>query len=98
MRALEDDTDYKHKTLTKVDLDLVEMDEAGLRQSLKDRQHGSGNILEASLAGVKNCLSTKIYFAVYFWQIDLIFVFKAGAPKYTAGIGIMDIWTMETPE
>ena len=49
MRALEDDTDYKHKTLTKADLELVETDEAGLRQSLKDRQHGSG-IFKVSLA------------------------------------------------
>ena len=49
MRALEDDTDYKHKTLTKADLELVETDEAGLRQSLKDRQHGSG-IFNVSLA------------------------------------------------
>lgn len=41
MRALEDDTDYKLKTIKESDFNIVEMDEAALRQNLKDRQIGS---------------------------------------------------------
>ncbi len=42
MKALEDDTDYRNKTLKEGELDLgdVEM----LRQGLKDREHGNSFI------------------------------------------------------
>ena len=39
MKALEDDTDYRSKTLRESELDLGDMEK--LRQNLKDRQHGN---------------------------------------------------------
>lgn len=39
IKALEDDTDYKLKTLKENEVDLIDVD--SLRQSLKDRQHGN---------------------------------------------------------
>lgn len=44
MKALEDDSDYKLKTLSESDVNLVEFDEASIRQSLTDRQHGNDYI------------------------------------------------------
>ena len=44
MKALEDDTEYKIKTLRQSDLDLNDMD--GLRQKMKDREHGTDFISE----------------------------------------------------
>ena len=44
MKALEDDTDYKLKTVKESEINLMEMDEASLRQHLKDRQHGNDYI------------------------------------------------------
>ena len=39
MKALEDDTDYRNKTLKEGELDLSDVE--NLRQGLKDRQHGN---------------------------------------------------------
>lgn len=39
MKALEDDTDYRSKTLKESDFDLADVDR--LRTNLKDRQHGN---------------------------------------------------------
>ena len=44
MKALEDDTDYKLRTVKESELNLMEMDESSLRQNLKDRQHGNDYI------------------------------------------------------
>ena len=44
MKALEDDTDYKLRTVKESELNLMEMDETSLRQNLKDRQHGNDYI------------------------------------------------------
>ena len=44
MKALEDDTDYKLKTVKESEINLMEVDEASLRQNLKDRQHGNDYI------------------------------------------------------
>ena len=47
MKALEDDTDYKLKTVKEAEINLVDFDdEASLRQNLKDRQHGNDYINE----------------------------------------------------
>lgn len=46
MKALEDDTEYKLKTLSESDINLVDFDEVALRQNLKDRQHGNDYINE----------------------------------------------------
>ena len=47
MKALEDDTEYKLKSVTENDgLDLVDFDEASIRQNLKDRQHGNDYITQ----------------------------------------------------
>ena len=39
MKALEDDTDYKHKTLRENEVNLIDVEP--LRRDLKDRQHGN---------------------------------------------------------
>ena len=44
MKALEDDTDYKLRTVKESELNLMEIDEPSLRQNLKDRQHGNDYI------------------------------------------------------
>ena len=44
MKALEDDTEYKMKTLRESDLDVHDLD--SVRQKLKDRQHGNDFIDE----------------------------------------------------
>lgn len=44
MKALEDDTEYKMKTLRESDLDVHDLD--AVRQKLKDRQHGNDFIDE----------------------------------------------------
>ena len=44
MKALEDDTDYKLRTVKDSELNLMEMDEVSLRQNLKDRKHGNDYI------------------------------------------------------
>ncbi len=44
MKALEDDTDYRSKTLKDSEVDLADVDR--LRQTLKDRQHGNDFISE----------------------------------------------------
>ena len=45
MKALEDDTDYKLKTVKEAEINLIDFeDEASLRQNLKDRQHGNDYI------------------------------------------------------
>ena len=46
MKALEDDTDYKLRTVKESELNLMDMDETVLRQNLKDRQHGNDYINE----------------------------------------------------
>ena len=43
MKALEDDTDYKLRTVKESELNLMEIDEPSLRQNLKDR-HGNDYI------------------------------------------------------
>ena len=71
MKALEDDTDYKLRTVKESELNLMEIDEPSLRQNLKDRQHGNDYIndveegrkrleqyIKVSLQ--QNCNSTKI--------------------------------------
>lgn len=45
MKALEDDTEYKLKTVSEADLEDI-LDEASVRQKLKDRQHGNDCIQE----------------------------------------------------
>ena len=43
MKALEDDTDYKLKTVKEAEINLIDFeDETSLRQNLKDRQVKSG--------------------------------------------------------
>jgi len=45
MKALEDDTDYKLKTVKEAEINLIDFeDENSLRQNLKDRQHGNDYI------------------------------------------------------
>ena len=44
MKALEDDTDYKLRTVKEHDVNLMDLDENSLRQNLKDRQHGNDYI------------------------------------------------------
>lgn len=46
MKALEDDTEYKLKTLSESDVNLIDFDENLLRQKLTDRQHGNDFIGE----------------------------------------------------
>jgi len=46
MKALEDDTEYKLKTLSESDVNLIDFDENSLRQKLTDRQHGNDFIGE----------------------------------------------------
>ena len=41
MKALEDDTDYKLRTVKESEINLMEMDDSSLIQNLKDRQHGN---------------------------------------------------------
>ena len=45
MKALEDDTEYKLKSVSENDnIDLVDFDDEKIRQNLKDRQHGNDYI------------------------------------------------------
>ncbi len=44
MKALEEETDYRSKTLKDSEVDLADVDR--LRQTLKDRQHGNDFISE----------------------------------------------------
>ena len=46
MKALEDDTEYKLKSVTENgdNIDLVDFDDEKIRQNLKDRQHGNDYI------------------------------------------------------
>ena len=43
---MEDDTDYKLKTLSDSDVNLVDFDEASIRQNLTDRQLGNDYIAD----------------------------------------------------
>ena len=72
MKALEDDTDYKLKTVKEAEINLVDFDdEASLRQNLKDRQHGNDYINEVEesrkrLEQVRS-LTTQVYYAIGFF-------------------------------
>ena len=71
MKALEDDTDYKLKTVKEAEINLVDFDdEASLRQNLKDRQHGNDyiNEVEESRKRLEQVRSlTQVYFAIGFF-------------------------------
>ena len=90
MKALEDDTDYKLRTVKESELNLMEIDEPSLRQNLKDRQHGNDYIndveegrkrleqyIKVSLP--QNCNSAKNYCLLNFIDIliNLYWYFKS---------------------
>ena len=58
MKALEDDSAYKLKTLKEADIDLVDFDEAKIRANLKDREHGKDYIKEVEES--RKCLEDYI--------------------------------------
>ena len=58
MKALEDDSEYKLKTLKEADINLVDFDEAKIRQNLKDREHGKDYIKEVEES--RKCLEDYI--------------------------------------
>ena len=72
MKALEDDTDYKLKTVKEAEINLVDFDdEASLRQNLKDRQHGNDyiNEVEESRKRLEQVRSlTQVFYAVCFFS------------------------------
>lgn len=58
MKALEDDSEYKLKTLREADINLVDFDEAKIRANLKDREHGKDYIKDVDES--RKCLEDYI--------------------------------------
>lgn len=65
MKALEDDTDYKLRTVKDSELNLMEMDEVSLRQNLKDRKHGNDyiNDVEEGQKRLEQYIKVRIFVA-----------------------------------